>query len=63
MILRIEWLIDKEDGSVVVLNTYEHPKLGGWPDTQTASASLRARASHYEPEPLICGGYETRKPN
>lgn len=40
MILRMKWLIDQDNGSVVVLSTHEHPRLGGWPNVQTASAAL-----------------------
>lgn len=63
MIKRTEWLIDNEDGSTVVMSIHDSPRLAGWPDVPTASAALRAKAKPYDPEPLICGGYETRKPN
>jgi hypothetical protein len=63
MILRMEWLVDQDDGSVVVLSAHEHSRLGGWPDAETASKALRAKASRFDPAPLICGGYETKIPN
>lgn len=57
MILRQEFL--SEDGSVV--SAYDHPNLGGWPNLVTASRELRRKAAWLDPEPLVCGGYETRK--
>lgn len=58
MILRGERL----DGSKVV-SAWEHPRLAGWADPRTASIALRKGAKWLNPEPLICGGYETRLPH
>lgn len=59
MILRQEFL--SEGG--LVISAFDHPNLGGWPDVDAASRELRRKAAWLDPEPLVGGGYETRKPH
>lgn len=58
MFMRKETL-HPETGAVVT--TFDYRGLGGWPDVATASRELTRKAEWLDPEPLICGGYETRK--
>lgn len=60
MIMKTEALADTAAGEVVV-NAWEHARLGGWEGPEVASRELRRKAAWLDPEPLICGGYETRK--
>lgn len=51
--------MDLPTGTVIV-SAWDRPKLGGWPTPELASRELRRKAAWLDPEPLICGGYETR---
>lgn len=59
MLLRIELIGMTGD----VVSSHDWPNMAGWPDRETASAELRRKAAWLDPEPLICGGYETREPH
>lgn len=58
--MRIEHLLD-QPGEVRIVTLWEVPRLGGWLDAPTASKKLREKARWLDPEPLICGGFETRR--